>query len=520
MNNKITKIIVLIVATLVAVVLGSNVATGKYTELLTYVLIALPIVFVIWGHKYTWQISLFLTLGGIAFYHGFIYTSLHVGSALLVGMFGIHMLTGHKAGMPRAFKMSGGKLLFGASLVWIAYVVIHFAGNFAFPHIDGEFSVKNSAKAYFSAIMPALLLVWILVGPTRIRVPENWDVQLLWILFFALVVNVSYMGLILFLGYGEGSSAEASLELTEASGLHIPVINAMPNVYGLRSLGPIAVLFSMVLMTSSQWLNSQKKIIKLLILIVLMMGLVGSVLSGGRAAILISGFYGFVVLISRRRIGLILSGMGVATVVIITINLFSGIVHDHLPKMMSRPLQYIMIDKRSDAMATIENSSDYRKALFRYSIDHWMSEPRITLTGRSIYRYLDNQMDMRIRYGDKENFIVTNLRAGTCHALLPTALVQYGAFGTVIYYFWNFCIIKFFWSLAYYFRINSYKVDLETFSYAMAVLATVSLMVATIGGSWTGITVIVFIGIFAARAHQLEGEKEAEREAERIAESV
>jgi hypothetical protein len=510
MKNKFVTIVILTIAALAAIVLGSNVARGNYEDLLVYVVIAVPLVFVFWAHRYTWQICAFLILGGIAFYQGFIFTSIHVGVVLILAMFVNHFLSRVPPGMPDAFRKSGGGLLLAFSFAWLAYAALHFAGNFSMPHVPGDFGVKNSAKAYFAAVMPAVILVWILIGPTRFQVSANWDRQLVWILFMALIVNIGYMGILYIFGFGEATKTEASAELMEARGLHIPVINAAPHVFGLRTLGPTAILFSMLLLTAPKWLKSQSRIIFWVLLAVLMLGVLGAVMSGGRAAVVVGGFYGFVVLLSRRRLGLIFFGILAGILGIFAVNLFSDVVNNNLPKMMARPLTYLMLEKRADAVSSIENSTDYRKALYKESIEHWKSEPRIMLTGRSIYEYLDNEMDLRVRYGDKENFIVTNLRAGTCHALLPSSLVQYGALGTLLYYIWNFTIIQFCWRLSSYCRKNVTAEDLRTFPFAMTVMLNVNIIVATVGGTWTGLTAILFIGIFASRLHQVEGARARE----------
>ena len=466
-NNSIT-IVVLIIAALASLILGSNVAREDYTQLTVYALFIIPIVFLVWGYKYSWQIVAFLVFGEIAFYQGFLFTSVHAGTFIILAMFIVHFFQRIESGMPKTFSECGGRGLVIVSLVWVLYGVLHFAFNFALPHVPGDFGVKNSLKAYFAPFIPVLLLYYFMWGPTRFKLSKNWDKQLLWILFGALIVNIFYMAYLYLSGYtAQDSIAGGSDESNEARGFIVPVINASPHIFGLRSLGPLGVVISLGFLTTGDWFGRQSRITKLLVLSVLPIAIIGSVLSGGRAAVLLGGFYGFVILASRGRIGLLMVGTAAAVLLVLFVNLFSNFINYRAPTQIARPLQYVMIEK-GQAMKSIEGSSDYRGDLFNESIDHWRSDPRVLLFGRSVYRYLDNEDDLRARYGDKENFIVTNLRAGTCHALLPSSLVQYGILGTTIYYLWTFTLIVFLFRLDK--RIRPYDAPgLQTLTFTLKI---------------------------------------------------
>ena len=520
MKGKASTFVVLIVAIIAAVILGSKVAQESYGELTIYILIACPLLFIAKGHRYSWQIMMLLSLSGVTFYHGFIYMALHVGAVVLFSMFIIHFIARYDRGMPQAFRRSGGKLVVGVGIVWLVYGAIHFAANFGFPHIPGEFQVKNSLKAYFRAFIPIFILLWLIQGPTRFRLGKRWDIQLVYIIFGTLIVNVVYMVILYRSGYTAEGVSGTDTELMEARGLHIPIVNMGFNLFALRSLGPLAAAIGLGLFIVPGWFRSQSRLTKLIILAIFPLSICGCVLSGGRAAVVLSGLYCFVLLVAARKIGLLMFFSFSGLIFVILVNLFSGFINNKLPSQIGRPLQYVMIDK-GRANESIEGSSDFRKSLYDASIDHWLSDARVLLTGRSVYRYLDNEMDQRMRFGDKENFVITNLRAGTCHALLPTSLVQYGAIGTLIYYCLYVSIILFCWRFSRYCRKHyADQPDLLLFPYVLAVITAVSLIVVTIGGGWFELTTILFIGIFRSRMHVLEDEEARELEEGKKTESV
>jgi hypothetical protein len=151
-----------------------------------------------------------------------------------------------------------------------------------------------------------------------------------------------------------------------------------------------------------------------------------------------------------------------------------------------------MIDK-GHAMESINSSSEYRATLYEDALAEWSSDPRLLLVGRSVYRYMDDLMVLKYMYGDKEAFLITNLRAGNCHALLPSALVQYGLIGAIIYYLVYVAMIGFFWRL--YRRSVDMEPTIRVVAFVTAVSSTVGIIIATIGGSWFGIVPVVMLGL-------------------------
>jgi O-antigen ligase len=162
-----------------------------------------------------------------------------------------------------------------------------------------------------------------------------------------------------------------------------------------------------------------------------------------------------------------------------------------------------MIEKGT-AMDSIKNSSDYRSTLFSEALKEWKDEPRVLLFGRSVYTPLDYTELKRV-VGDKESFLMVNINSGTCHALIPSVLIQYGIFGGILYYL-VYCGM--FW---YFFRSyqvakrEGYSEELQIISFVVALSTGLGIITDSIGGSWFGafhILMVILIKSLAARDEQ------------------
>ena len=178
---------------------------------------------------------------------------------------------------------------------------------------------------------------------------------------------------------------------------------------------------------------------KVLSVSVLGLGLLGSVVSGGRAAVLLALVYAIIVALIYRRVILIFASMCLVFLVVLFANIFSKFINNDMPIFVARPLQYVMIEKGS-SMRSIENSSDYRSTLFIEALKEWKDDSRVFLFGRSVYTAMDYTEVKKI-VGDKESFLMVNINSGTCHALLPSVLIQYGIFGCLLYYLVYCCLL-------------------------------------------------------------------------------
>jgi len=501
--------------------MGTAIGEADYEELSIYGVIALVLIYFTFAYRWTWQLILFISYIGFNYNHGFALESQHLAIVLLLLYSGISLFKGHQTRVTPIFRECGSRLIVGLVSVWIIYGVVHFTGNMAFPHMVNEFSIGNALKQYFVAFIPPLLLLWVLVGPINFTLDTNWERTILLLRFVAIGINVLIMGYLFTQGFGVADPTAVEGGDKEQIGFYIPIINAVPNIFVLRGLGASCVLVAFSFLSFPSWTKTQPKWVVWGLWAMCGLGVLGALISGGRAAILIAGFYVFVVCIARRRVGIIALGTAVSMIGVGVANVFSEWVNHESPLFVSRPLQYVMIDK-GNAMDSISHSSEYRTELYKISVEEWMNEPRVMFVGRSVYAYRDDLMQLKIMYGDKEAFLITNLRAGNCHALLPSVLVQYGGIGAILYYAIYLAMIRMFWKL--YARAKYLEPRIRIIAFASAVGSTVGIIVATVGGGWFSVLSPLTLGILrsaiANHEKRMVQKKLAEQEAVTLAEPV
>lgn len=502
MKNKVAFAAMLGVILIGALFIGSTIGQARFVELSFYGLAILLFLYLGYLYKFTWQIVLFLVWSGVNLNYGFRLSSQQYGAAILV-VYGviIFLLRRNPYPTPAFLNKVNGRSLFFFSGVLLVYGGLSFALNKVAPFDGGSYTTINMLKAYANTFAPVLVLFLALRMPYTFRVANNVISTLLWILGIALVLNFANVVYLFRQGYG-GQSILTD-ESADTGLLYIPIINATLGIFTMRFLAPTAVIFAFAFLCQPGWYKQQKFLVKLMVPSVFVLGLLGSVASGGRAAVLLSMMYVFIISIIYRRIILIFAAMCLAFLVILFANLFSKLINDDMPMFVARPLQYVMLEKGS-SMDSIDNSSDYRSTLYSEALKEWSDDSRVFLFGRSVYTPLDYAALKGI-VGDKESFIMVNLNSGTCHALLPSVLLQYGVFGGILYYLVYFMIFWFFWRSYQVAKREGYSDELRIISFVLALSTGLGIMTATLGGSWFGafhIVMILLIKSMAARDEQ------------------
>jgi hypothetical protein len=513
MNNKITFVALLVFISIGALFFGSVIGQSRFVDLSLYGLVALFFLYLSFLYKFTWQIVLFLVWSGVNLNYGFRLSSQQYAAAILL-VYGIiiFLLRRNPYPNPAFLNRVNGKSLFIWSGVLLFYGALSFALNKTLPFDGGSYTTINMLKAYSSTFAPVLVLFLALRMPYTFRVGKNAISTIIWILAIGLALNFANTIHLFRQGYG-GMSI-----LTDESGdvgmFYIPLINATLGIFTMRVLAPTAVIFTFAFLCQPGWFKQQKRFLKLLAPSVLVLGLLGSVASGGRAAVLLAMMYVLIISVLHRRIILIVAAMCLVFLVIVFANLFSKFINNDMPMFVARPLQYVMLEKGS-SMDSIINSSDYRSTLYSEALKEWSDDSRVLLFGRSVYTPLDYTALKGI-VGDKESFIMVNLNSGTCHALLPSVLLQYGIFGGSLYYLVYFMIFWFFWQSYRIAKRDGYSEELRIISFVLAISTGLGILTATLGGSFFGafhIVMILLIKSMAARDEQAyyAAQKEEER---------
>ena len=511
MKNKITFAALLVFISIGALFFGSVIGQSRFVDLSIYGLVALLFLYLSFLYKFTWQIVLFLVWSGVNLNFGFRLSSQQYAAAILL-IYGIiiFLLGRNPYPNPAFLKRVNGRGLFICSGVLLFYGALSFALNKTLPFDGGSYTTINMLKAYASTFAPVVVLFLAIRMPYTFRVGKNAISTIIWILAIGLVLNFANTIHLFRQGYGGFSI------LTDESGdvgmFYIPLINATLGVFTMRVLAPTAVIFAFAFLCQPGWFKAQTLLLKALVVSVLGLGLLGSVVSGGRAAVLLSLVYAVIIAFLYRRIILIFASMCLVFLVVLFANIFSKFINNDMPIFVARPLQYVMIEKGS-SMKSIENSSDYRSSLFYEALKEWRDDSRVFLFGRSVYTPLDYTEVKKI-VGDKESFLMVNINSGTCHALLPSVLIQYGIFGGVLYYL-VYCMM--FWYFLRSYQIakrDGYSEELRIISFVLALSTGLGIITATIGGSWFGAFHILMVILIKSIAARDEMEYKASQEGE------
>ena len=511
MNSKITLGILLTIATFAALFLGSTIGQAKFVDLSIYGIIAFGFLYLIYIYKFTWQIVLLLTWSGVNFRYGFSLSSTQYSIALLI-VYGVvlTMLRRNPYPKPDLFRRVNSSRFAFWIFALLLYGIFSFTINKVSPYSGGgEYSTKNMLKAYSQAYGPSMIILAALIFPFSFTVGKGVVRTILLLLFVSCLVNMINMVYLFKQGYGALDPIPGSDE--PAGALFIPIINATFGPYTLRGVGPISVMIAFAFISTPGWFQRQTVAMKVLTLAVLTMGLGGAVMSGGRAAVLLCLFWVGLLALVHRRIILIFASICLGVFVIAAANLFSTHLNRELPIFVARPLQYVMIEK-GEAMDSIDSSSSMRSALFFAGIDEWKSDPRIIFFGRSVYVSSDIA-ELKGIVGNTEAFVQIGLETGACHALIPSALLQYGVVGAVLYYIVFFSIARFFWKVYRSADHEIYSDELRMLAFLMAVATYLSIFVASIGGHWFGPLQVIMVILFksmAARDEKFYFEKRSE----------
>ena len=502
MKNKISIAAILSVIVIGALFVGSIIGQSRFVDLSIYGLVALVFLYLAYLYKFTWQIVLFLVWSGVQLNYGFRLSSQEYAAAVLI-VYGMIIFLLRKNPYPNPVflnRVNSRGLLF-VSGVLLLYGGVTFALNRVAPFEGGNYALKNMLKAYASTFAPVLILFLALRMPFTFQVGKRVIPTILGILGVALLLNLANAYHLFRQGYGGASII--SDESAAIGMFYIPIINATIGVFSLRGLAPIAVIFAFAFFSQPGWFKAQTLFTKLMTLSVLGMGLLGSVVSGGRAAVLLSLMYLIIIALVYRQVVLIFAAMCMVSLLILFANIFSDFINNEMPTYVARPLQYVMVEK-GDSMRSIENSSDYRETLFSEALKEWQDDTRVFLFGRSVYSALEYDK-LKSIVGDKESFIMVNLNSGTCHALLPTVLLQYGIIGGFLYYIVYLMIFWFFWQSYRVSKNGIYSEELRIISFLLTISTGLGILIATIGGSWFGafhVVMILLVKSIAARDEQ------------------
>jgi len=434
MNNSSIKIItwlIITVSLVVSLYIGAKVAEGNYFNLGLSSALVLGAFYALVINKYWIFISLAIASFGVRIQPmGPALDAEHV-AILLAGGFILSNFWKKTTPAPSEKIVYKAFILFDkAFLIFTLYLLVHAYVTYYYPSPEIVVALGNLAKQYFSFWSP-FAIIWTTTRFIRfipaIKKPHAW-IGLIFL--FGITFNIilrAYSSF--FLGAGERDLVTG--EMISASALYIPVLNLTDNVFALRGLSPLVALFGIAMLTSgNKSVNEGTQ--KLFWFLLLILGIVGSLLSMGRATIAITALLVIVCLLVRKKIA------AVAVIFLFFVFLIVGARvayetdRDYVPYGLQRSLAMIPGMDMPEAKSDIDNSSEWRWLLATRAFDEWKSNSRKFLIGRGVYAFTERDLVV-IKLQGYFGAMDVALRRGATHNIATDLLITIGLVGTILY---------------------------------------------------------------------------------------
>ena len=504
MNKNITTFVLLGIAFVFALVLGTNIASADYESLSIYAVSGIAIYFLVHGWRNVWWFTALLGFSGVVFAHGFNFDASHLFILMLLLASLISFLNRSFAPQSVVINKSGGNVAAFFVGILLVYGFSHFLVNLADPYSAHDYSLKSASKAYFEAFASMVGFFWLIKGPYGFKMNKEWGTRLIVILGLTVIGNTIARGTLYLQGF-QASDGLGSNSFQEFF-LYVPIINMQAGIYTLRDLCPIAAAILGMMITAPGCWKERKVTMRLFLITVLVSLLAGSVFSGGRVtAPFTLGLLGFVALV-RRKTGLIMITSALAGIVILFVNIFSGLINENAPTYIARSLQYVMVNKGS-AYQGISGSQDVRDAAFDEALKIWKSDSRVFAWGRSVFEMTGEEALYIGQTMGGDGFVLNAMKSGRTHNLLTDLLLQYGLVGAILYFAAYISVIIFYIRL--YRRIPQDLKGERAICGALAIYLPFILIYQLLGGQFMPIVAALVAGILRARLTEYESEWKA-----------
>ena len=195
-----------------------------------------------------------------------------------------------------------------------------------------------------------------------------------------------------------------------------------------------------------------------------------------------------------------------AGIVILFVNIFSGLINENAPTYIARSLQYVMVNKGS-AYQGISGSQDVRDAAFDEALKIWKSDSRVFAWGRSVFEMTGEEALYIGQTMGGDGFVLNAMKSGRTHNLLTDLLLQYGLVGAILYFAAYISVIIFYIRL--YRRIPQDLKGERAICGALAIYLPFILIYQLLGGQFMPIVAALVAGILRARLTEYESEWKA-----------
>lgn len=493
MNQAIVRGIILLLGILVAFIVGSATANYDVIFLMLGAICfgALLFVGVIW--RYVLPLALFTAMVGLSWYPMGVALGPDELSYLLVVCLIVTRIWRPFDSRP---TLDGStekalKLFIRVGSFWVFYVLFELVWRLLEVRFYAEPGMKNVLKSYVSILIPTFCWIYFAVRPSGIVTLRNAPKVFLSIMLASLVVGVVLR--MYQIAFGSSVLDDQTGRLVAGPFVFQPLW-IVEGMYVLRGIGPLGVLAGMLFLTlprkGTEFLNQRMFFLPLAVVLA---GLLGCLVSGGRASIALAGMFIIGVLMLRRSFLAIIGVASAFILVVLTVNATFREVESITPPNILRSINWMIIDGDSRVSGDIDSSTRWRSILFEESIKEWRSSWRNTLIGRGFQGFADTDY-MDVQQAGYYEMIDIALQRGATHSLLSDALLCFGVIGAGLYYF--FLGTQIFFGL----RVTMdplYSSRTKCFAWIVAIAGAQGIVVGTLGGSFlymiNSLTILILI---------------------------
>ena len=414
---QITKGVTILGGLLFAMELSYLAATGQVEVLILVAVWVVAVFIIIFVRDYWWSPALVITaLSLTTLAAGFKLTGLEVGMVILGLTFPVKLAM--KTLWPVQPKMDPG--LFYWAL--ISFLCVHAVVIFFYSKIEDVPQIKNIVKAYYAAIAP-LVLYGMLVRYCKPKTVVNTGV----VLFFTWMLTIITAVIVILLG----------VELPELTNLKIIVdyIDADGALGFLRGTGPY--LFTAAL---AFWPAVHSNRQRLLLGFAVVLGVAGTLFSGGRTAMLACVVAGTFFAVARKRLWLAIPVIVIVAGTSATITYKPDLLYnlsEHVQRTLG-PLNFS--EQKTEVEAATTDSDKWHEELRTESLAYWTMDTTSFWVGHGFKSWDDtfilgvnsdlaNAKKFAIEMGHTENMFsaITNIFGLTGLVLYMGFFIQLAA---------------------------------------------------------------------------------------------
>ena len=434
MNNSLTKILIsciISIALVVSLYIGSLLAEANYFKLGIGAAIILFLFYSVFLNKYWIFIALLISALGFRIQPlGPALDPEHIAVFLALGFILSNFWKKTSPAQSEKIVSQAFGWFDKAFLIFTLYLLVHAYVTYYYPSPEIVVALGNLAKQYFYFWAPFAIL-WTTIRFIRfipaIKKPHTW-IGIIFLLGIAFNIFLrAYSSYIV----GVGEKDLVTGEMISPSVLYIPVLNLTDNIYALRGLSPLVALYGITMLTSrNKSLTGGTQ--KVLWALLLLLGTLGSVLSMGRATMVITALLVILCLLIRKHIAAVAVIFLLFIFIIVGARIAYEADKDYVPFGLQRSLAIIPGMDMPEAKGDIDASSNWRWMLATSAFNEWKSNSRKFFIGRGVHAFTERDM-MVIKLQGYFGSMDVSLRRGATHNIVTDLLITVGLLGTVLY---------------------------------------------------------------------------------------